>query len=113
MAGLTIAPNLIEWGLFQAQYEDLVSALQREGHDAWLQEPTEGREYRTGGVITDPLIELSIFLWEQAAEETIGAIVALAVDRLRRRSKRKRRGVIYGPGGEELRTFDLPPGDPD
>jgi hypothetical protein len=84
-----------------------VSALRYEGHDAWLQEPREG-EYGSGGIVTDPLVEVSMFLWEHVSEETIGAIVALAFDRLRRRSKRKRNGVIYGPDGEVLRRFGRP-----
>jgi hypothetical protein len=110
-----VAPNRAEWEPSRDQYDGFVSALKEAGLGAWLQEPRDG-QYAQGGVVTDPLIDLTIFLWEQVREETIGAIVALAIENLRRRAtrgrrwrrKRVRRGVIYGPDGEVLRTFELP-----
>lgn len=110
-----MAPNRAEWELGRDQYEGFVCALQEAGYGAWLQEPRDGR-YAEGGMVTDPLIDLSIFLWEQVREEAIGALVALAFEHLRRRAGRRRRwrrqrarrGVIYGPDGEVLRTFELP-----
>jgi hypothetical protein len=108
-----LAPNSGEWYEGSAKYEELCSALADAGLDASLQLPRQG-SYAEGGVVTDPTIALSIFLWEEVAEETIGAIVALATERLRSGTKRKRQAVIYGVGGEVLRRFDLPEdGDPD
>jgi hypothetical protein len=102
-----LAPNSAEWAEGQAQYEGLAAALGEEGLDASVKEPRDG-QYARGGIVTDPLIELSIFLWEHVSDELIGVLVALAIERLRRRSKRKRKGVIYGLSGEVLREFELP-----
>jgi hypothetical protein len=107
-----LAPNGPEWAAGRPQYEDLVAALEEKGLDVSVQEPREGR-YAQGGFVTDPLIDLSIFLWEHVSQELIGILVGLAVERLRRRGKQKRKGVIYGPGGEVLREFELPSGDED
>jgi hypothetical protein len=109
--GILLAPNGAEWAEGQPQYEAFVEALTEAGVDASVQEPREGR-YAQGGIVTDPLIDLSIFIWEHVSEELIGIVVALAMERLRRRSKRSRKGVIYGPNGEVLREFELPPDDP-
>jgi hypothetical protein len=108
--GILLAPNGAEWAEGQAQYEALVETLAEAGVDASVQEPREGR-YAQGGIVTDPLIDLSIFIWQHVSEELIAIVVALAVERLRRRSKKKRKGVIYGPNGEVLREFELPPDD--
>jgi hypothetical protein len=108
--GILLAPNGAEWAEGQAQYEALVEVLAEAGVDASVQEPREGR-YAQGGIVTDPLIDLSIFIWQHVSEELIGIVVALAVERLRRRSKKTRKGVIYGPNGEVLREFELPADD--
>ena len=105
-----MAPNGAEWAEGQAQYEALVGALAEAGVDASVQEPREGR-YAQGGIVTDPLIDVSIFIWQHVSEELIGIVVALALERLRRRSKKTRKGIIYGPNGEVLREFELPPDD--
>lgn len=103
-----LAPNGAEWADGQDQYAGLIAALGEEGLDASVQEPRDG-QYARGGIVTDPLIDVSIFLWEHVSDELIGVLVALAVERLRRRGKRRRKGVIYGPDGEVLREFELPP----
>jgi hypothetical protein len=105
-----LAPNGPEWAQGQAQYDGLVAALGQAGLDASVQEPRDGK-YASGGIVTDPLIDLSIFVWEHVSDELIGVLVALAIERLRRRTKRSRKGVIYGPGGEILREFELPSDD--
>jgi hypothetical protein len=110
MASLIVAPSVDEWRLGQAEYEALVARYQVDGFDAWLQEPRDG-QYGSGGIVTDPLIDVSLFLWEHVTDATVSAVVALAIERLvagkLRRQKRKRRGVLYGPGGEVLRKFEL------
>jgi hypothetical protein len=74
-----------------------------------LQEPRDGN-YSAGGIVTDPLIDISLFLWENVPSEVVGAVLTLALQKLTSGVKRKRKakGVIYGPNGEVLRTFELP-----
>lgn len=114
MATVTVAPNSDEWVLGPAELEGLVAAPRAQGHDAWLQEPRDG-EYSAGGVVTDPLIDVSLFLWENVPREVVGALVTLAVQKLASgvKSERKARGVIYGPNGDVLHEFELPPDEED
>jgi hypothetical protein len=92
----------------------LVASLKAEGHDAWLQEPRDGN-YSAGGIVTDPLIDISFFLWENVSREVVGAVVMLTLQKLASgvRRTRKAKGVIYGPNGDVLRTCDLPADDSD
>lgn len=110
MASLIVAPSVDEWREGQADYQSLIAALEQEGFEARLQEPRGGR-YGAGGFVTDPLIEVSLFLAEHVSKEAIGAIVALTIDHLRRARRRRRKskpkGVVYGPDGEVVHTFDL------
>lgn len=109
MATVTVAPNENEWALGTREVEQLVAALEEEGHDAWLQEPRDG-SYSTGGLVTDPLVDVSLFLWEHVGPELLGVLVTLTSESLRRQFKRKRKAkaVLYGPNGEVLRTIELP-----
>lgn len=102
-----------EYGLAPQQYEALASALRDQGHDARVVRVGGGIEERggLGPPIPGEVIDVAIYLGDHVASGTIGAIVAVVLDRLRRQTKRTRRGVIYGPGGEELRRFELPPED--
>jgi hypothetical protein len=104
---IVIAPNVVEWGVGREHYEGLVSAMEDRGFDARLQEPRERDEYRSGGIVTDQAVDVSIFLLEHVADGTIGALATLAIQRLARRTKRTRKGRIYGPDGEVLREFEL------
>ncbi len=108
MPTVTVAPNADEWALGSVELEELVAALKDEGYDAWLQEPRGS--YSTGGIVTDPLIDVSLFLWENVGHEVVGALVALTIEKLRRQFKRKRKAkvVLYGPNGDVLRMVELP-----
>jgi hypothetical protein len=108
MPAVTVAPNGAAWALGSVELEALVVALKDEGYDAWLQEPRDG-SYSAGGIVTDPLIDVSLFLWENVGHEVVGALVALTIEKLRRQFKRKPRAkvVLYGPNGEVLRMVEL------
>ena len=114
MTSVTLAPNAAEWAVAEAQYGELTEALREIGYDAWIQEPRDNI-FRTGGIVTDPLIDLSIFLWEHVSEEAIGALIALVVERLHiRRARRARQtAVIYGLDGRVLRQVRLDSSDED
>lgn len=108
-------PNSDEWELAQAELDDLVASLKAEGHGAWLREPRDGN-YSAGGIVTDPRSNVSVFLWENVPREVVGAVVTLALRELApggSSGQRKAKGVIYGPNGDVLRTFDLPADESD
>ena len=95
-------------------YDELAAALRERGYDVAVEHPGGGVEQR--GLPSDVVqsaYDVALFLGEDLGSEIVAAIVALTVDRLRRRTKRTRNGVIYGPRGETLRTFHLPPQDDD
>jgi hypothetical protein len=112
VATVTVAPNADEWALGPAELEAIVIAFQAEGHTAWLQEPRDGN-YSAGGIVTDPIVDLSLFLWENVGQEVVSVIVGIAIDKVRRQFKRKRKAtvILYGPKGEVLRTVELPADD--
>jgi hypothetical protein len=114
VTSIAVAPNSDEWSLGSGELVDLVGALKQRGFDPWLQEPRENY-FSQGGIVIDPLVDVSFFLWEKIADETVAILVGIALEKLRRRGKRKRpaRGVIYGPAGEVLKTFEIPGDEPD
>lgn len=97
--------------LYADQYQRLSEDLAAAGHSVTLREPFEQKSI--GGAAQ----EVAFHILENLDAYVEGAIIATAVNRLRGRAKsgpRKgsaRRATIYGPNGEELKSWDLPAGD--
>jgi hypothetical protein len=112
VAEIVVAPIVIELGINRAQYESVVQDLQEAGHRASLHQPEERRS--TGGVAAQAAYGLTIYLLARVGDEVVDEIIETVKRRLRlghAYRDRRRAGVIYGPGNDVLRTFELPEGD--
>ena len=112
MTRLSIVPTVPEYGVARAQYEALADALREQGYDARVERPGGGVEER--GLPAEALQaahDVAVIVYGELREEALGALAMELLRRLRRKTKRRRRAVIYGPRGEVLRRVELPPSD--
>lgn len=119
MSRIVIEPQPIEMGLNREAYEALAEDLREAGYEVELQYPIEQR-----GGIRHAAVDVQLFLLDKGADAVVTFVVALVVERLTR-SRRPRkappdavvpsgaRGAIFGPDGEVLREFDIPPPERD
>ena len=102
---ITIEVGPLEAALFEDQHDELQAALVRDGHHVHVE---AAPEYR-GGLPTQDLVDVALYLGEEASDVAVEAILVLVGLKLRgllrigRGQERQPVVRIFGPGGRVLR----------
>jgi hypothetical protein len=109
VAQLTIVPTMIEYALHREAYRGLLDALDEAGHDVRFDDPDEREEYRSvPGDVAQAVADVYVFVHGPLVDVAALATIVDVVRRtLRRRERRRREAIIYGPRGDELERVPL------
>lgn len=104
MATIVIEPSPLLRGTAEDELTALVRDLEARGHPVTLTSAPERRD------LGQAAADLAVHVLEAVEAHVLDAIVAAVTARLvtRRRGRRPKRAVIYGPDGEVLREVDIP-----